>query len=320
MSTSRDHLSAEGDDLDVLVAEVASQWDPELADPRHTVTLGRYMLNCELGRGTYGVVFMARDIELQRPVAVKVYRWRRCEAENLNEAQTLARLRHPNIIAVHDLGRARGFTYLVQELILGETLAERMHTEVSWGALLKLFIQAGRGLAAVHAAGIAHGDVKPSNILVDCDGQVRLIDFGFSRPLLRATSRLDWRFDVIPISDLRGTSQYMAPERWLRVADEWSDQFSFCVSLWEAIYGCRPWPSAETCVCEGEPARGDAAVQIPAELDRILRRGLAPEPDDRFERMTLLVDALTRILPSEPPTGAAGAEASRHLRRFDPIR
>ena len=153
---------------------------------------------------------------------------------------------------------------------------------------MRLFIQAARGLAAVHAAGLAHGDVKPANLLIGDDGRVQIADLGLARCLLADD----------PSAVSGGTRIYMAPERLAGApATAAADQFSLCVALWEALFRVRPWESnAEEIAGVVPPARARLRPDIPAELVKVLRRGLAVEPSQRHEDMGALADALSRVM------------------------
>src|SRR5262245_37690244 len=205
-----------------------------------------------------GVVYAAYDPELDRRVALKLlHAGGSVEARKrlLREAQAMARLAHPNVIAVHDVGTWGDEVFVAMEFVEGPTLAERVRDEEpGWREVLDLYLQAGEGLAAAHVAGIVHRDFKPQNALVGRDGRVRVLDFGLARgtgalppreaeegpdsgaapgllvtPLTRSGSRM-------------GTPAYMSPEQFEGLpADELSDQFSFCVALYEALYGERPF-------------------------------------------------------------------------------
>jgi serine/threonine protein kinase len=274
--------------VDFLAARVTDVWSARM-DRADVVLLGRYELDRVLGRGSHGIVFAAYDRAIEREVAIKVFGVA-SDRDVLREARALARVSHPNIVTIHDIGRANGFAYLVMALIDGWTMAERVRDGLHWTAVVELFVQAGRGLAAAHRAGVIHGDVKPSNILVGRDGSVCLADFGLSRTLEGAERRA-------------GTGEYLAPECWAGAGvDPWSDQFSFCVALWEALFGARPWAlNHEAVLTETEPAKLRLHSQIPEQLEWVLRRGLAAQPRERYSDIPALIneleDALRRGLP-----------------------
>ena len=248
-------------------------------------TVGRYIVLDRLGSGGMGVVFSAFDPELDRKVAVKVLnagdrrKKKAGRVRLLREAQALAKLNHPNTIAVYDVGTLGESVFLAMEFIAGKTLRgwvadKRDRGELDWRAVLDVFMQAGRGLAAAHAAGIVHRDFKPENVMVDLDGRARVLDFGLARPARDTTSSADredpehssgtFEVRLTATGAVMGTPYYMAPEQHRGDAvDERADQFSFCVALWEALFGGRPFrgtslPDLARCVVRGR-ARGAAA-------------------------------------------------------------
>jgi serine/threonine protein kinase len=249
--------------------------------------LGRYELSYVLGRGTYGVVFAAYDPELDREVAIKVFNDLIAIEVCQREAIALARAVHPNVVALHDFVCADGLAFLVMDIVDGGTLREYMNGWHDWREVVRLFIQAARGLAAVHAAGLAHGDVKPPNVLVGFDGRVQIADLG--------VACMSFGGDAPP----GGTPAYMAPERLAGArASAAADQFSLCVALWEALYRVRPWPSnTAEIVGAVAPERARLLLNVPPQqLVRVLRRGLAVEARQRHDDMGALADALTRVL------------------------
>lgn len=228
--------------------------------------LGRYHVLRELGRGSMGVVLRAWDPELARPVAIKLLRDVRRD-ELRDEARTLARLRHPNVVTVYDVFADEHGAYLAMELVEGDTL-EGFCTGRPQREILDACIRAGRGLAAAHDAGVIHRDFKPENVLCTADGEVRVSDFGLARGA----------DDVATDRAIAGTPAYMAPEILRREpATARSDQYSFCVTLHEMLTGTRP---------------GDVDSKLPPYLARALRRGLARDPAGRFPSMHALLDVL----------------------------
>ncbi|HVY40351.1 MAG TPA: protein kinase [Polyangia bacterium] len=277
--------------------------------------IGRYIILGLVGRGGMGEVYAAYDPELDRRVALKIFRGdRQLEDEParrglLREAKALARLRHPNVVAVHDAGTADGQVFLAMEYVEGKTLAhwqaERRRTS---DEVLGVFVQAGRGLAAAHAAGLIHRDFKPSNVMIATDGTVRVLDFGLARPLHAAQDPARAADSPAAGADLTGTTEtahtagtplYMAPEQFSRQAPgPAADQFSFCVSLYEALYGQRPFAGTTlatlmTAVCSGNVDPPPHRAGVPAALRAILLRGLRARPEDRWPSMEELVARLT---------------------------
>ena len=268
-----------------LATRVSDLWATRMMDDRiDAIVLGRYELDRVVGRGSHGVVFAVYDRALEREVALKVFGL--ASARDVrNEARALARVNHPNVITLHDIGRTNGFTYLVMELVDGWTMAEQVRMGLDWRAVVELFIAAGRGLAAAHRVGVVHGDVKPSNILIGFDGSVCVADFGLSRRLERTET-------------LQGTREYLAPECWAGAdTSPLSDQFSFCGALWEALYGARPWAIDIAPACfEREPLKHRPRGDVPAQLEQALRRGLACRPSDRHADMRALINELEDAL------------------------
>ncbi len=260
-----------------------------------------------IGAGGMGVVWLAYHLELERLLAVKLHPFddERGPDRLLREARAVAAISHPNVVVIHDVGRlAAGLVFVAMEYVEGGTLRSWSRAAARpWPEVVDMFVQAARGLAAAHAAGLVHGDVKPDNLLVGSDGRVRVADFGLARFALR-------ELDHAPGTDARvlgdgpvtrgsrigmGTPAYMAPEQILGApASPASDQFALCVSLWEALFGARPF--AGTGVVAPTPAvtRSDKAGRIPARLRRVLLRGLAEQPRARHVDMRALELALER--------------------------
>ncbi len=281
--------------------------------PRGTF-LGRYVVLDVLGKGGMAVVYTAYDPELGRKVAVKLLH---SDAQGptggprlLREAQAMARLHHPNVVAVHDVGTFDDSVFVAMELVEGRPLrAWLSERERDWRQILAAFVQAGRGLAAAHAAGIVHRDFKPENVLVGDDGTVRVADFGLARP---ATSEPDEPEAAAPepspgtevrltrTGALIGTPFYMAPEQHRRErSDERSDQFSFCIALYEAVYRQHPFGRGELAdlaraVVAGDVQAPPARSRVPGWVRAALLRGLAPMPEDRWPSMNALLAALSR--------------------------
>jgi eukaryotic-like serine/threonine-protein kinase len=285
---------------------------PARPDAEPPLELGRYRLGARLGAGAMGVVFAAHDPELDRPIAIKLLHPSAAPDDEeqrtrlLREAQVMAKLSHPNVVTVYDVGRFRERVFLAIELIEGRTLSAWLEEKPrTRDEILRVFVEAGRGLEAAHAAGIVHRDFKPDNVLINRDGHAKVTDFGLARPSVSpedspaeapeapATTRVGaiWRDFArrTRTGALVGTPAYMAPEQLRGArADAHSDQFAFSVSLYEAVFGRRPFTSAE-------PARDPMIpASAPRWLARLLRRGLAPSPADRFPSMTALLRELER--------------------------
>jgi hypothetical protein len=228
------------------------------------VRLGRYVLAHRLGQGSMGVVWSAHDPELGRQVAIKLLHLSAADPGQppLREAQALARIAHPNVVPVFDAGVVSGRAFVVMEQVEGCTLRTWLAAARSWPQVVRVFLDAGRGLAAVHAAGLRHGDFKPENVLIGADGRARVSDFGLAQLAGEGAG------------GLQGTAAYLAPEQVAgRAVDARADQFAFCVALREALAG------------EGAPPS-------PGWLRRIVERGLSRDPAARFPTLDPLLAAL----------------------------
>ncbi|MGE5180727.1 MAG: serine/threonine-protein kinase [Acidobacteriota bacterium] len=294
--------------------------DPE-ADIRHGTKIGRFVVVGELGKGGMGVVYSAHDRELDRKVALKVMRSAQATDEErvrmLREGQAMARITHPNVITVYEVGVEGSLVFLAQELLDGGTLGDWLQRKRPHAEIVDKFVAAGRGLAAAHAAGLVHRDFKPDNVLLGKDGRVRVADFGLARALgpddegLPAATRANMaraRLDlaVSPMSPLTrtgavmGTPMFMAPEQHEGApADERSDQFAFSVALYQALYGAWPFPGQTAvaladAVIEGRLQKPPKGHGVPERLRRILLRGLATRREDRYPSMDALLADLTR--------------------------
>ena len=276
-------------------------------------TYGRFVARGLLGRGGMGVVLRARDPELDRDVAIKLLSPSTWNSEDLSnaerlqrEAQAMAKLSHPNVVAVYEMGRVGDDRFIAMELVEGTTLRRWLADhERPWREILRAFIACGRGLAAAHDAGLVHRDFKPENVLIGLDGRPRVSDFG-----LVASGVAVENADVIDApagvsltvrGAVLGTPGYMAPEQWLGLeVDARTDQFAFCVALWEGLYRDRPFSGAVSDVVRENVLSG--AVRSPPRdrrigrwISSILRRGLSRNPAARWPSMKELLAAL------EPP-------------------
>ena len=247
-------------------------------------SVGRYVILRRVGGGGMGDVYAAYDPELDRRVAVKVLRpgvdSEPARDRLRREAKALARLAHPNVVTVHDVGAHGRRVFIAMEFLSGQTLrcwlAARRRSS---GEVLAVFLQAGRGLAAAHSVGLVHQDFKPDNVIVTRDGAVRVLDFGLAEVAARPAPR--------PVA---GTLGYIAPERRAgHLADARSDQYSFCVALYEGLLG--ELPTGTPLIAETAAYRPTGV--LPVWLRRVLRRGLRPEPDARFPSLDALLHALS---------------------------
>jgi len=283
--------------------------------------IGRFQILGCLGEGAMGIVFEALDDQLDRRVAIKLLHPGVIASEGerrarvLREAQSLARLAHPNIVHIHEVGEHEGQMFMAMELIVGQSLDKlQQEKRPSWDATVTLYLDAGRGLAAAHAKGIVHRDFKPQNVLVDEEGRVRVVDFGLAHGTFdreeQATVEIPLRGEgaIERVNDVRltatgailGTPAYMAPELFDgQTATPLSDQFSFCVALYEGVYGRRPFDGRKLLeVVEATragkilPPTGGAGA--PRWLYTVLCRGLAPKAGERFSDMEALLAELER--------------------------
>ncbi|MCP3139393.1 serine/threonine-protein kinase [Pyxidicoccus xibeiensis] len=300
--------------------------------------VSRFVVRERIGSGAMGVVYAAEDPELGRQVALKVLRPEGCQHEELRqrllrEAQALARLSHANVVTLYDVGTYGDSIFLAMELVEGTTLAEWMKQPHPWREVLRVFLEAGRGLVAAHAAGLVHRDFKPANVLLGRDGRVYVTDFGIARLLHQEEA------PSVPASPeasgapaglltrtglVLGTPAYLAPEalRGQR-ADARSDEFSFCVALYEALFGARPF-QGETlrelaeAVRQGQVRPPAREAKVPTWVRRAVLRGLRAEPAERFPSMESLLVALTprprrrlaRVVATATVTGVLGALAA----------
>ena len=261
--------------------------------------VGRLVVLRTLASGGSGSVTLAYDPELDRHVALKVLLpevWRLAgpaARERLQrEAMVMAKLAHPNIVAVYDVGAWFDQAYVAMEYVEGPTLLDWIQVEPrSWRQVLDVLLAAGRGLAAASASGVVHRDVKPANILCGTDGRVRVTDFGIAA-LVHEASEAEGGSGLVS-----GTPGYMSPEQMLGgVTDERSDQFSFCVTAWEALGGVQPFQGDSLAsllhAIHSRHIRYNPAARVPGAIRRVLLRGLSPEPAARYRSMTELLDAL----------------------------
>jgi tRNA A-37 threonylcarbamoyl transferase component Bud32/tetratricopeptide (TPR) repeat protein len=300
--------------------------------------LGRYIMLSEIGQGGMSTVHIAYDPQLDRRVALKVVRKDRLSegfrARLHREAQALARLSHPNVVTVFDVGDIRDQTFVAMELVDGQSLKDWGEKPHPWREVLRVMVAAGRGLAAAHAAGIVHRDVKPHNIVLGKNGEVKLVDFGLARDVGERTSQPEIASDSYPSLDessgsfsdsgakhletiteaghVVGTPAYMPPEQHSKrpEADERSDQFSFCVTLYEALYKQRPYqksrrelfdrdhqltvadrPTTEPRTLAVPPPTN---TDVPAWVRKVVMRGLAVEPRFRYPSVDALLEDLDR--------------------------
>lgn len=273
--------------------------------------VGRYRVIEELGVGGMGVVYKAYDPELDRCVAIKLVSATTLPDELaqrrlLREAQALARIAHPNVLTVHDVGTYQGGVFMAAELAEGATLREWARQPRSRRECLEVLLAAGRGLAAVHAAGLVHRDFKPDNVIIGHDGRVRVIDLGLAFTTQASTADTSADGTSAPTTvdatltrtgGVMGTPAYMAPEQHEgHKVDARSDQFGFCVTAYELLSGERPFTG--TSLEQLAAAITGRELARPSNLSRhthaILRRGLSADPTARHKSMDELLDRLHR--------------------------
>ncbi|HEX3765939.1 MAG TPA: protein kinase [Kofleriaceae bacterium] len=270
--------------------------------------VGRYEIRGVLGTGAMGVVYHARDPQLDRALAIKLVRTdgasRSRGARLLREAQAMARLRHPNVVPIFDVGLADDAVFVAMPLLEGGTLHGWLRAAPrSLDQILDRFVAAGRGLAAAHDAGLVHRDFKPDNVLLGEAGEVQVADFGLARLADGGPARGDDHRPFDPASQIghvAGTPAYMSPEQLRgRPSDARADQFSFCVAMWESIYEDRPFgkPSTTADPLQARLEAIDAGPVVsrrdrPAWIAQVLARGLASDPEDRWPSMKALLDAI----------------------------
>ena len=279
--------------------------------------IGRFVVLRELGAGAMGIVYSAFDEELDRKVAVKVLQrglvgGTQGRERFMREAQALARLSHPNVVHVYEVGQLDDQIHIVMEFVAGEDGRAWARETRDWADVVGVYLDAGRGLAAAHRSGLVHRDFKPANIIVSADGRTRVLDFGLARAVGDVESDPQERSGTPDRRDERltrtgammGTPAYMAPEVFEgEPADMQSDQFSFCLALYETVYGTRPFGPVTDVesvrrTLSGELLPAPPKSSVPAWLRRILVRGLRSDPRQRFPSMDALV-----------------AEIEKHLRR-----
>ncbi len=286
--------------------------------------VGRFRLLAKLGEGGMGVVVEALDEHLDRKVALKFLTRARDDEvarERLaREARSLARLSHPNIVAVYDSGVSEGLHYLAMELVEGRTLRRWLDGDDAAPPpgrveILEMFLAIGRALAAAHELGVVHRDFKPDNVLIGDDGRPRIVDFGLASigqaavlgPAVDPDALDHHGASLTRTGAVMGTPAYMAPEQWHgRPADARSDQFGYCVALFEALYRRSPFAGESmaalmAAVIEGEPVAIPVGERVPDALHQAILRGLAREPAQRWDSLAILLAQIEAALAKVQP-------------------
>jgi eukaryotic-like serine/threonine-protein kinase len=322
---------------------------PPLAEgtPIHPgATIGRFAVGKLLGAGGMGHVYEAYDVELDRSIALKVLRPELAGksdavAERLvRESRIMAKVVHPAVITVHDVGRDGDAVFIAMELIRGQTLGAFIATaSPSWREIVALYERAGHGLAAAHAVGVVHRDFKPDNVLVEIDAarakRVVVTDFGIARAAIEpalVSQRVHADVRLTATGATIGTPAYMAPEQLAgRAVDQRADVFAFAVSLWEALFGARPFPGATIDAIREAMTRPPRAPSgVPRRLVRALERGLAIDPAQRWPDLEAFTRELAAVRSRRHRTqlaagaaglvvlGVAGALGLAHASHRDP--
>ncbi len=315
-------------------AASAPQVDGSVPELPPGTRVGRYVILRKLGSGGMGIVYTAFDEELDRRVALK-----RLQADVrapggsgaavqrlLREAQAMAKLSHPNVVAVFDVGTYQGEVFLAMELVDGLSLRSwREAKPRSVREIVSAYLQAGRGLEAAHAAGILHRDFKPENAIIDGTGRVRVLDFGVARidDSTPSTADVASAATVVASSpklsllttegEIVGTPAYMAPEQLqAQRVDSRSDQFAVATVLYEALYRERPFDGATVRellenILAGRVKPPPAGAKVPRGVRAVLLRALKTKPEERFSSMGEMLGDLERRTAARRTALAAGA-------------
>jgi eukaryotic-like serine/threonine-protein kinase len=275
--------------------------------------IGRFVVLDRIGSGGMGVVLAAYDPELDRRVALKLVRpdrWSsrdtRARGRALAEARAMAKVSHPNVVPVYEIGGLDEGLYVAMELVQGTSVRDWIAQPRAWQQTVEVFVQLARGLAAVHKAGLVHRDVKPDNLMIRDDGRAQLLDFGIARALDDFGDELGVRSSEGPLAaepatehgKLVGTPSYMSPEQFLgQAADARSDQWALCVSLFEALYRVRPFEGPtlvelSAAVTEDPVPPPPKDARVPGRVHAVIMRGLAKAPSERWPSIRELADAL----------------------------
>jgi len=297
-----------------------------LGIPAAVQRVGRFRVIREIGRGGSGRVLECHDEALDRTIAVKLLRDAGRSASVIRrEAMAIARVQHPRVVHVYEVGEHEGRMFLAMQMVRGRPLREVQRGGLLWHEVLRLYIAAGRGLAAAHVAGIIHRDFKADNVVVDREGNPYVVDFGLAQP----SPELEPELAAITRSHrsrIPGTPSYMAPEQLAEgIADARTDQFAFAASLFEAVFGApayrgaTPFELAQSMVAHAihRPSPDHPAVL----LHTALARALAYKPGDRWASLGDLLAALeqrlvqrdteTRTRPTAPSSDASASRSHR---------
>ncbi|MEZ0373350.1 MAG: serine/threonine protein kinase [Candidatus Sericytochromatia bacterium] len=286
-----------------------------------------YVILRELGRGGMGVVFQAWDRRLERHVALKIINLTSADeaSENdaessmvslfLQEAKAVARLNHPNIVTLFDIGGSKGRYFLVMEYIEGyglDILLQQLN-QVGADMVMQIGIQLCDALDSAHRQGIVHRDIKPANVLLNGEGNIKLMDFGIAE--IHRESR-----NALPEAQLLGSVLYMSPEQMADAnqADQRSDLYSVGVTLYELLCGARPFQDKNIAqlirhiMVAPPPVFAEHGIEVPPELEKVILKALAKDPAARFQSAAEMSAALTRVRAggnAEPPAGEITRQA-----------
>ncbi|MEM9452760.1 MAG: serine/threonine-protein kinase [Myxococcota bacterium] len=315
-----DYLGLPSVERGAVYRRVLARMAGEDADEPEATRIGRYEFIRRLGAGGMGVVYLVRDPDLDRKIALKMLHPRLRHADDADErrmrreARAMARLDHDNVVRVHELGTHEGRLYLAMEYVEGTTLSGWLTgPQRHWSEIVRVFCRAGAGLVAAHEAGLAHCDFKPDNVLLSDEGAVKVSDFGLVRVLgdtdefqaargMESTDALPSITQSTTQSTIAGTPAYMAPEQLAGSrGDTRSDQFGFCVALYTALLGQPPFEGSTVAELTRSMAAGLRAPQarraeVPAEVLAALERGLEQRADDRWPSMSALIAQLEQEL------------------------
>jgi serine/threonine protein kinase/Tfp pilus assembly protein PilF len=281
-------------------------------------TLGRYEIRAKIGEGGMGAVYLAEDAQLRRRVALKILPGELAANQDrmrrfIQEAQAAAALNHPNIAHIYEIGESEGTNFIAMEFVDGKTLREKIHGEKSeLKVLLKHLLQVAEALAKAHASGIVHRDLKPDNIMITHGGHAKILDFGLAKLVETkpesAAEMGEEATAMMPVQHstpgvVMGTVGYMSPEQaQAKPVDQRSDIFSFGCILYEAATGRKPFAGESVVdtlhkiIYEPAPAITDFYPSASPELQRVIRKCLAKEPEKRYQTIRDAANDLEELL------------------------
>jgi eukaryotic-like serine/threonine-protein kinase len=275
-------------------------------------SLGRYQIRGVLGKGAMGLVYDGLDPGLNRRVAIKTILTRTLDEATARhysmrferEVRAVARLNHPNIVQVYDFGAEGDLAYIVMEFIKGRELKDYFDAgeRFDLGTTFRIMIELLDALDCAHEAGVIHRDIKPANVMVDAHGHAKLTDFGVAR----VTGSDGEQAEATRAGAIVGTPSYMSPEQVQgQTIDRRTDIFSAGILFYQFLTGQKPfegtqWALAKK-IIQDDPELPSSIVEVPPEIDRVVLRALAKQPEDRYQTARGFADALKRILEGKPP-------------------